>query len=182
MTGSPEDHPDPNAWTRGHRSSEHDLDELLGLDPSPRLSAAARARIHARLTEHADDALHELLGVDEVEIPAGLSARVLAAVRADRRRRRLRPVGVLFAAAAAAVLAVTGAGWWPVKSLGEGPGRSLGNGLGAPELPSEELLAALPLLESLEFLEGELDPLEQEVLLVRDPSDALILEFLELGG
>ena len=129
-----------------------------------------------------EDALHELLGVDEVEVPAGLSARVLAAVRADRRRRRLRPVGVLLAAAAAAVLAVTGAGWWPVNGLSEGPGRSLGNGLGAPELPSEELLAALPLLESLEFLEGELDPLEQEVLLVRDPSDALILEFLELGG
>ena len=48
--------------------------------------------------------------------------------------------------------------------------------------PQRRLLAALPLLESLEFLEGELDPLEQEVLLVRDPSDALILEFLELGG
>ena len=55
--------------------------------------------------------------------------------------------------------------------------------LGLPhDPPREELLAALPLLESLEFLEQEFGSFEREVALVVDPRDAVFLELLELGG
>lgn len=179
MTEFHEDTAGRSGW-RAPRSSAFgdELDELLGLDPPPQLSAAARARLRARLAEAGDeeagdDALYEVLALDEVEVPADLAARVLAGVRADRRRRRFRPVALVAAAAAASLLAAVGAGWLPLGRAGSG---------GAEDVPGEELLAALPFLESLEFLERELDPLEQEVVLAIDPREALLLEFLELGG
>jgi hypothetical protein len=161
------------------RDPRSELDELLGLDPEPRLPDVVRQRIHDQLAAENDRMLDAILGLDEVTAPADLGDRVRAAVRADARRRRFRPVGWVAVAAAASLLLAASIGWDPrgrsVESGGEGA-------VAALDVPSAELLAALPLLESLEFLEQELDPFEQEVALVVDPRDTVLLELVELGG
>ena len=173
MTGRPEQDPGADGW------QGQELDELLGLDPEPRLSERARGQIHARLSSENARVLDALLGTDEVEVPHGLADRVLAAAHADQRRRRFRRVGLVVAAAAASLLVVAGAGWRPLSSgVPEGARSGAVTGL---QDPSEELLAALPLLESLDFLEQEFDPFEREVALAVDPRDAVFFELLELG-
>lgn len=175
----------PGPSTGGDRWPEDELEELLGLDPDPTLSESARRRIQAQLSSEGDLALDLVLGMDEVEVPGGLADAVRGAVHADRVRRRFRPVALVAAAAAAGVLVATGAGWLPLGWAGSEDGLAGGAGRGAVvalDRPSEELLAALPLLESLEFLEQELDSFEREIALGTEPGDVVFLGLLELGG
>ncbi|MDG1491571.1 MAG: hypothetical protein P8R43_06735 [Planctomycetota bacterium] len=164
------------------REPGRELDELLGVDPDPRLNEEARQRIHDQLSAENDRVLDAVLELDEVTLPGGLEGRVRAAVRADMRRRRLRPVRWTAAAAAAGLLVAAGAGWLPLGADGLSAVPFDGRQVASLESPSEELLAALPLLESLEFLEQEFDSFEREIALVVDPRDAVFLELLELGG
>ena len=164
------------------REPRRELDELLGVDPAPRLSDEARRRVHDLLSAESDRVLDAVLELDEVSLPGGLEDRVRAAIRADTRRRRLRLVRWKAAAAAAGVLVAAGAGWLPLGVDGLSAEPLAGGQVASLESPSEELLAALPLLESLEFLEQEFDSFEREVALVVDPRDAVFLELLELGG
>jgi|GEM_PF-2629432 len=174
--------PGPKHNPRGIPEAGRELDELLGLDPTPTLNEEARQRIHDQLSAENDRVLDAVLGLDEVTLPGGLAGRVRAAVLADRRRRRLRPVRWTAAAVAAGLLVAAGAGWLPLGEQGPFTVPLDGEPVASLENPSEELLAALPLLESLEFLEQEFDPFEREVALALDPRDAVLLELLELGG
>jgi len=176
MTPRPEQ--DPGA----PRAPRNELDQWLGLDPDPRLPDVVRQRIHEQLAAEDDRMLDAVLGLDVVDRPVDLADRVRAAVRADARRRRFRPVGWVAVAAAASLLLAASMGWNPRGRSAESAGGSAGGAVAALDGPSAELLAALPLLESLEFLEQELDPFEQEVALLVDPGDAVFLELLELGG
>lgn len=164
------------------RDPRNELDELLGLDPEPRLPDVVRQRIHDQLAAENDRMLDAVLGMDEVVAPVDLADRVHAAVRAEARRRRFRPVGWVAVAAAASLLLAASLGWDPRGRSAES-GASGGEGaVAALDVPSAELLAVLPLLESLEFLEQELDPFEREVALMVDPRDTVLLELVELGG
>lgn len=154
--------------TRFDDTSGNDpLDELLGLDPTPELTAAAKERIRAGLAESDDRALDALLGLDDVEVPAGLSARVLARCREDAAPARGRTPILRFAAyalpAAAAVLLL-------VRPWANGDAPAV------PEAPSAELLAALPTLEDMEFLTEELDPFEAEALFLFDDDEDVLVD------
>jgi hypothetical protein len=161
------------------RDPRNELDELLGLDPEPRLPDVVRQRIHDQLAAENDRMLDAVLGMDEVTAPTDLGDRIHSAVRADARRRRFRPVGWVAVAAAASLLLAASIGWDPRGQSAESGGEGA---VAALDAPSAELLAVLPLLESLEFLEQELDPFEREVALMVDPRDIVLLELVELGG
>ncbi|MEM6672458.1 MAG: hypothetical protein AAF726_06410 [Planctomycetota bacterium] len=166
------------SWPHGD-----DLDALLGLDPSPTLSKESVRAIHEGLTDGNDEALDALLGVDVVDVPAGLANDVLARVASERRavtrRRAMRLVPMTLVAAAAVVLLVlrgrTSVEPDQVPTLVA----EAETGAGAP---SDELLAALPVLEDYEFLTEDLDPLESDALFLLDDEDALLLDLIELGG
>ncbi|MEM9380588.1 MAG: hypothetical protein AAGB93_11615 [Planctomycetota bacterium] len=173
--------PDRNdSWPRGDA-----LDELLGLDPAPVLPPDAVRAIHERLAREGDGALDALLELDEVEVPAGLTDGVLARVASERRatrlRRRLRVLPVLAAAAAAVALLLTLRDAGPTPPAAPGDRETVAD---APPLdePSDEFLAALPVLEDLELLSEDLDPVELEALFLMDAEDALLLDLLEMGG
>ena len=206
-------------------NNDAELDELLGADPDPQLPPEARARMAdalegARVERSLDEKLDRLLGLDDVEVPAGLADRVLAVLApsgsapsgsapsgmaaerevvlqpAPRGRLRLvsRPIVGAALAAAAVLAAFVG-----VRKLGSGsqsaePATSIAqmdDGVDAGDpvfrdvtegdaMPSDELLAALPLLEDLEFLTEDLDPLEADALLLFDADELLLMELVEL--
>ena len=182
---------------------EEALEFLLASLPAPALPEALTGRVLARLrNEHAPRDLDSLLDLDqpegpdgltervldeleldrllarvpEAEVPAGLSARVLAGLDSERRApvarvipfRRLAPV----AAALVALLAF-------VASRGDDVVEPLVAVVPVEERPSEELLEVLDLLgdESL-WLDDPEDASEIDIALSFDESDELLLEYL----
>ena len=183
---------------------EEALDLLLASLPSPELPEALASRVLARLRgrreDHALDALLErdrleeplglsgrikdelaldrLLELDrEVEIPAGLSARVLAALRAGSRTpvfrfRRFVPL-------AASLLALFGLFFLSRDEssdplVAENP---------AEEAPPSEMLALLDLLGDETVWEDKLWESDEviDLALELDESDELLLEYLALA-
>lgn len=183
-----------------HPSSK-DVDDLLGLDPDPRLSPEAREAIRQGLaaTARSEVKLDRLLDLDVVEVPAGLAESVLAGVRreasADRslreknaaRRHPLRrlalPAGVLAAAAALALAVIPRGGDEPASEQAGAASSEVAATVNDAwlENPSDELLAALPVLEAMDLWAEDLEPLEEEVLFVFDADEDLMLELLEGG-
>lgn len=159
-------------------SPDRALDELLRLDPEPEFQPEAMARLQTRLAEARIDAALE---ADEVETPAGLPHRVLSRVRGaahGRPRRSRRFLGLVPLAAAAAVLAI----WtWRGGEPGEEPARGADVAMVAEyvEPVSDELLASLSLLENMEFLTEELDPLEADALFLLDVEEQILLDLLD---
>jgi len=176
-------------WPRGDA-----IDELLGFDPTPTLSPEAMRAMYARLAPEGDGGLDALLGLDDVETPSGLAEGVLARVASEavavRRRRRLRVLPILAAAAAGIAVVVLGG-----RNSGRGeagdpttgaPSTLAGVGTsGAGERsigdPSDDFLAALPALENMQFLGEELDPVEADALFLMDAEETLLLDLLEMG-
>lgn len=126
-----------------------------------------------------DPLLDDLLELDRVDVPAGLSERITRNVRAQEQPvRRPRALRLAFAglAAAAALLVV-----FALRRNDAQEGRAAN----VPEIatlavePSDELLSALPTLVHLDFLIDELEPLEADAMFLLDADDRLLLELME---
>ena len=225
--------PDPNRPSSASRSGREEtrwprgdaLDDLLGLDPTPTPAPTLKesvVRVMRSATEESavPAGLDALLELDVVEIPAGLSGRVLEGLQVHRsagsglggdgqaRRprfvllrggagRRMATLGGGLAAAGLLLVAVFSVGAegpavgggseaaadaTGIERFAEGAVSPLGTAPESDGAPSDELLAALPMLEHLDFLTEELDPLEADALFLLEADDALLLELLEIGG
>ncbi len=159
-------------------AQEEALELLLASLPEPKLPPALTARVLARLRARSEDALDRLLELDDVQVPAGLSQRVLAGVAAARapRPRALpaRPRRIpRWLAAAALLLVGVGVAWRLMRSSDDGS--SGGEEVRIAQAQDEELI---PWLEVLEHWEGlqELEPVEAEILAHFDTSDEAALE------
>ncbi len=183
------------------------LDELLGVDPTPRLSAEVRARLLQQLSrsetlgeagQSETRVLDALLELDQVDVPAGLARRIVAGTRGARglrRRSRARRVApLLLAAAAATIVAIP---LWPTGDSPEGapstgrspgaeldgqPGGNPGGSVGAMAAATETEIedAGLPsdqLLASMALLD---DLSYEDVLFLTEELDPLEAEALFL--
>ncbi|QDV04965.1 hypothetical protein Poly30_04600 [Planctomycetes bacterium Poly30] len=179
--------------TSHHDFKGRSLDDLLGLDPEPLFSPEARAKLLRGLADARVDAA---LDADVVVPPVGLAERTIRRVRGERApvargqrapRRRLVAIPLMAAAAALAIWTFRGA---------EGPtengrataeatiaktagAKSMAAENGASEPVSDELLASLTVLENLEFLTEELDPLEADALFLLSMDDQVLLDLLD---
>ncbi len=194
---------DRSDWSdqRGRRERserrEQTLDDLLALDDvgvPPGLADRVRAVVREG---RALDPLERLLELPPApEVPAGLAARVLAALQTERVPLgpvpSLERVGagrrVLLRAAALLVVSLALAGAWRFSRQatdGSGSGGSAGGGsvaggstIGGPggfSFDDEDVIANLPLLEYWDMLE-ELEPLEQDLITQLDLSDEALLD------
>jgi hypothetical protein len=194
------------AGCRALLASEEALEALLESLPEPHLEAGLNARVLARLAlERAREAdgLERLLGELPAPAPRGISARVLAGLRAERTdaaldtllaRWSVEPAPAELAARTLARLRRarrTPARRRVALQLAAGLFAAVGLGLGwrawravsetpqpapAPlveHAPSTELLEALDLLESWELLN---DPSLDVALTSLDEADAILLE------
>ncbi|MEE8469229.1 MAG: hypothetical protein V3T22_12285 [Planctomycetota bacterium] len=173
------------------------LDDLLALDDvgvPPGLADRVRAVVREG---RAAEPLERLLELPPApEVPAGLAARVLAALQTERVPLgpvpSLERVGagrrVLLRAAALLVVSLALAGAWRFSRQatdGSGSGGSAGGGsvaggstIGGPggfSFDDEDVIANLPLLEYWDMLE-ELEPLEQDLITQLDLSDEALLD------
>jgi hypothetical protein len=161
------------------------LDRAASDPPPADLAVGVLAGLARR---RAEDRLDRLLDLDQVSVPAGLSARTLASLRLARRPRR---VALRFAAVAAAAAALAAITWiaWPRRAE---TGRStveLAQGAGAvvrPVAPSattpasdDDVLQALDVLENWDVLVSD----DVETLLGTLPADeAATLDGFEEEG
>ena len=166
--------------------TDDEMQRILGADPDPNLTAEQRRAIVRRVRAEEEAALDRVLGMVEVDLPAGLADRVKDRVAAERavelrpvprRRPALRLVGggVLLAAAAALALVLLRPD--PVAPQDEPAVADATE----TQRSDEEIVAALPELEELGAL-LDLDPIEADVLFLFDPEDELLLDLLDENG
>lgn len=183
---------------------EEALESLLATLPSPELPAALASRVLTRLREQrASQGLDALLERDEldvpaglserikrdlaldrllerdkaVEAPAGLSDRVLAALKDERGETRTRVISIRrFAPIAASLLALLGF----IFMSREGTSPPLAPEIPVDESPSSEMLALLDILGDETVWEDELWENDEALglALELDESDELLLEYL----
>lgn len=186
---------DRSDWSdqRGRRERrEQTLDDLLALDDvgvPPGLADRVRAVVREG---RAAEPLERLLELPPApEVPAGLAARVLAALQTERASLgpvpSLERVGagrrVLLSAAALLVVSLAFLGAWrfsrqPTDGSAGGQfvaGGSASGGPGGFSFDDEDVIANLPLLEYWDMLE-ELEPLEQDLITQLDLSDEALLD------
>lgn len=159
---------------RLRETREAELERLLDLDRVATpvgLETRVVSGVHARLASE-DAKLDELLeraGV--VEVPAGLAARVLAGVESARPARlRLVPAAHSWRLRAAALLLVgfSAAMIWRATQPQYVVDRSVAS------VRDEDVIQSLAVLEYWDALQ-ELDPLEQEIVVQLDLTDAALL-------
>ncbi len=160
------------------------LDRAVSDAPPANLACGVLAGLAWR---RAEERLDHLLDRDQVEVPAGLSARTLAALSLARRPRRVAARFVAFAAAAAALAAIA---WiaWPRRAETGRATVDLAQGSEAvvrPVAPSavapvdEDVLAAFDVLENWDVLVSD----DVETLLGTLPADdAATLDGFEEEG
>jgi hypothetical protein len=183
---------------------EEALEFLLETLPSPELPAALAGRVLTRLREQrASEGLDALLERDELdepsglserikrdlaldrllerdkelEVPVGLSARVVAALKGEREESRPRVISIRrFAALAASLLALLGL--FLMNRDGSSPSPLAE--LPVDERPSSEMLALLDILGDETIWEEGLwgDDEAVSLALELDESDELLLEYL----
>jgi hypothetical protein len=183
---------------------EKALDSLLSTLPLPELPKALVARVLARLEEQRDsEGLDQLLELDhpqepkglserikqelsldrllerdrELDFPAGLSARVLAALEGERESALARVFSLrTFVPVAASLLALLGLFFFTREEEPTNPGGDLV----VDERPSSEMLALLDVLGDEAVWEDELWANDEaiDLALELDESDELLLEYL----
>jgi hypothetical protein len=183
---------------------EKALDSLLSTLPLPELPKVLVARVLARLEEQRDsEALDQLLELDhpqelkglserikqelsldrllerdrELDFPAGLSARVLAALEGERESALARVFSLrTFVPVAASLLALLGLFFFTREEEPTNPGGDLV----VDERPSSEMLALLDVLGDEAVWEDELWANDEaiDLALELDESDELLLEYL----
>ncbi len=181
-----------------------ELDGLLDLDRVPDAPPDLADRVLARLSDERREARLEALldRLPEPTVPADLAERVLAGLAPERARpaSRLALVrgalpGYAWAAAAAALVAVAGLVW--KLAVDEPPAQQPRSDepvlvdapepkaapMPEPEVPSDELLEALPVLERWELLfDEDLDVQLASLDAIEDELRALGYEDEEDGG
>ena len=188
---------DRSDWSDRSERRERTLDDLLALDDvgvPPGLADRVRAVVREG---RAAEPLERLLELPPApEVPAGLAARVLAALQTERASLgpvpSLERVGagrrVLLRAAALLVVSLAFFGAWRFSRQptdGSAGGQSAtgqpvaggfaSGGPGGFSFDDEDVIANLPLLEYWDMLE-ELLPLEQDLITQLDLSDEALLD------
>jgi len=149
------------------------LDRAASDAPPGNLAIGVLAGLARR---RAEQRLDDLLALDRVEVPVGLSARTLGALRLARRSRRVAARTVAVVAAAAALVAIA---WiaWPRRGDTNRATIDLAQGAGPVVRPiapvstapvDEDVLAAFDVLENWDVLVSD----DVETLLGTLPADA----------